>query len=94
MVCWFWMVPGQVPPAPARTSPKLFAVPVVGGSVAQLLTGPSSWPTWSGDGLQFAYFGRFGIHVRDLATGHERQISIPDRICRTPSYCVDLDWQH
>jgi hypothetical protein len=62
--------------------------------VTHVLRRPAAWPTWSRDGMQLAYFGRFGIHVRDLATGHERQISIPHRVCHSPSYCVDLDWQH
>jgi WD40 repeat protein len=78
----------------ASSRAGLFAVPVEGGPVTHVLAQPGVWPTWSDDGTQLAYFGRFGIHVRDLATGHERQISIPHRVCLGASYCVDLDWQH
>jgi len=78
----------------AGSRPGLFAVPVEGGPVTQVLAQPAVWPTWSSDGTQLAYFGRFGIHVRDRATGNDRQISIPHRVCLGNSYCSDLDWQH
>jgi Tol biopolymer transport system component len=74
--------------------PGLFAVPVGGGPVTQVLAKPAGWATWSGDGTRLAYFGQFGIHVRDLTTGHERQVSIPHRVCRGASFCAGLDWQH
>jgi Tol biopolymer transport system component len=74
--------------------PGLFAVPVGGGPVTRVLAKPAEWPTWSSDGRKLAYFGRFGIHVRDLATGRERHVSIPRRVCHGASYCDDLDWQH
>lgn len=73
--------------------PGLFVAPVTGGQVTRVLAKPAAWPTWSRDGKQLAYFGRFGIHVRDFATGHERQVSIPNRVCLGLSTCVSLDWQ-
>jgi len=72
----------------------LFAVPVGGGPVTRVLAQPAYWANWSNDGTQLAYFGRFGIHVRDLATGGERQVSIPKRVCLGASSCIELDWQH
>jgi Tol biopolymer transport system component len=74
--------------------PGLFAVPVTGGPARRVLAQPAGWATWSRDGTELAYFGRFGIHVRDLATGHERQVSIPNRVCVGASTCIWLDWQH
>lgn len=72
----------------------LFAAPVEGGSVTRVLVRPAFWASWSDDGSQLAYLGRFGIHVRDLATGRERQVSIPQRVCLGASDCIELDWQH
>jgi Tol biopolymer transport system component len=72
----------------------LFAVPVGGGPVRRVLARPAYWANWSSAGTQLAYFGRFGIHIRDLTTGHERQVSIPKRACLGASSCIELDWQH
>lgn len=75
------------------TKRGLFVVPVGGGPVARVLAKPAGWATWSADGTQVAYFGRFGIHIRDRVTGRERQVSIPHRVCLGASSCGWLDWQ-
>jgi Tol biopolymer transport system component len=75
------------------TRPGLFVVPVGGGPVSRMLAKPAQWASWSADGTQLAYFGRFGIHIRDDVTGYERQVSIPHRVCLGPSSCGWLDWQ-
>lgn len=76
----------------------LRAVPVGGGRVEPYARIPETAAVgsfaWSRDGRRLAYFGRFGIHIRTLATGRERQVSIPKRVCRGASSCVELDWQH
>lgn len=56
----------------------------------QEVTGPAAW---SADGREIAYFGLHGIHILDLSTGKDRQISLPPGICTGGYWCADLDWQ-
>jgi dipeptidyl aminopeptidase/acylaminoacyl peptidase len=70
---------GGGPSMPIRSFPHK---QVVTGSVA-----------WSADGHEIAYFGVHGIHVLDLTTGKDREISLPTGICTHGHWCADLDWQ-
>jgi Tol biopolymer transport system component len=48
---------------------------------------------WSADGREIAYSARNSIHILDLSTGKDRQVSLPPGICTGNSWCVDLDWR-
>jgi hypothetical protein len=48
---------------------------------------------WSADGREIAYSARNSIHILDLSTGKDRQVSLPRGICTGNSWCVDLDWR-
>jgi Tol biopolymer transport system component len=48
---------------------------------------------WSADGREIAYSAWNSIHILDLSTGKDRQVTLQSGICTGDSWCVDLDWQ-